>query len=122
MDKKKLGNNIYYASIIISVVVLLLILFIYQSEDNEKLSITRYFACYFCFGAIIPTGLLIREFLIEQYIKKKMIYKIITIIFMIIIGIIGYIFIKSAAFGLIMFFLSLLALMYIAVPTIPKDK
>lgn len=123
MNKKQIGKTAYYISLGISVALLIGVLLFIKDDDLEKLTIYRYITAYFCFGCIIPTGIIIREMLVEEYIMKKMIIKIVLTAMISITGVIGVIFfVKTDAIALVMFLVSLLAMVYIMVPTIQKNN
>lgn len=121
-DKKKLGIGIYYTAIIITIVVMLLALVIIKSEDLEYVSRMRYIISFYCFTFLLGGGIIVREFLVEEYKLKKMIIKIVVTAVTIIIGSFLFVLIKTASFALIMMFVSMAVLLYDMVPTIPKDS
>ena len=79
MEKKKIANAIYYASIIITIIAMIVVLFVIRGESytDEFISLVRYFVAYFCFATIISLGVVLRELILGNYNKKKMIIKFI---------------------------------------------
>lgn len=121
MNKKKIGIVFYYTSLILAIALLLSVLIFMKNDDAEILSIYRYMACYFSFSVIIPVGLIVREFLLEEYVMKKMTLKIVIVVVFLIGGVFASIFIKVASVALVLFLASLLALLFIMVPSVPKN-
>ena len=122
MTKKALGNLIYKTCLILTTAFLLAILVFYKNEDRAILSYVRYVCCFYSFCGVIPLGLIIREFLLESYLKKKMIIKCVCTGCALILGTVLLLTIKTAQIGLMSMFLGAGILMFVAVPTVPIDE
>lgn len=115
--KARIGNLVYKICLISTTVFLLYILFFIKNDDPVKLSLTRYICCFYCFGAIIPIGLIIREILVEDFIMKKLIIKIVLTAAVLALGTVLLIAINTPQMGLATVFLSVGLLLFTAVPT-----
>ena len=124
MEKKKIANAIYYASIIITIIAMIVVLFVIRGESytDEFISLVRYFVAYFCFATIISLGVVLRELIIGNYNKKKMIIKFIVMGVALIIGVLATIFIRNVKIGLGLLFVSLFVLSYEIIPTVRNTK
>lgn len=124
MEKKKIANAIYYASIIITIIAMIVVLFVIRGESytDEFISLVRYFVAYFCFATIISLGVVLRELILGNYNKKKMIIKFIVMGVALIIGVLATIFIRNVKIGLGLLFVSLFVLSYEIIPTVRNTK
>ena len=124
MEKKKLANGIYYASIIITIVAMIVVLFVVRGESytDETISLVRYFVGYFCFATILSVGIALRELIIGNYNKKKMIIKFIVLGVAFILGVVSTIFIRNVKIGLGLLFVSLFVLSYSIIPTMKNNN
>ncbi|MBP5407601.1 MAG: hypothetical protein J6Y42_00490 [Bacilli bacterium] len=124
MEKKKIANAIYYASIIITIIAMIFVLFVIcgESYTDEFISLVRYFVAYFCFATIISLGVVLRELILGNYNKKKMIIKFIVMGVALIIGVLATIFIRNVKIGLGLLFVSLFVLSYEIIPTVRNTK
>lgn len=121
-QKKKLGLGIYYTVLIIAIVVMLASLVIIKSDDSEYVTRMRYIIAFYCFASLISAGVICREFLVEEYILKKMIIKIVVTVLVSLIGTVVFILVKNAQITLLLIFVSMGTLLFNTVPTIPQDK
>ncbi len=121
MNKKNLGNLIYKICLILTTLFLLAVLIFYQNEDRVVLSYVRYSCCFYCFCGVLPLGLIVREFLLGSYDKKKMIIKCVCAGSALILGTILLLTIKTAQIGLLSVFLGAGILMFVAVPTLQNE-
>lgn len=120
--KATIGKRVYYASLILTCVVLLLALFLIKTEDANLLTYYRYFVGFIAFSFLIPSGAIVREFCVEEYILKKMIIKIIVGVVIVAGGTISLILIKTVSFALIIMFLGIAYLLYAITPTFKKEN
>lgn len=124
MDKKKLANGIYYASIIITIAIMLIVLFVVRGESytDETISLVRYFVGYFCFATILSVGIALRELIMGNYNKKKMLIKFIVLSVALLLGVFATIFIRNVKIGLGLLFVSLFVLSYAIIPTMKNNN
>ena len=119
--KKKLGIGIYYTAMILTIVIMLLTLVLIKSDDAVYVSRMRYLISFYCFDFLLGGGIIIREFLVEEYLIKKMIIKIVATISSLIIGTIMFFIIPTAQVGLMILLVGMGVLLYDMFPTVPKD-
>ncbi len=119
-QKRKLGIGIYYTALILTIVIMLAVLVVVKSEDAEYVSRIRYIVAFYCFTVLLGGSAIVREFLVDEFILKKMIIKIIATAVAILIGTVFFIAIPTASVALMMIFLGMGVLLYDAVPTVPK--
>ena len=125
MDKKKFGKYFYHASLFLTILTMIAALFIFKSdgsdEQNLTVSIIRYAIAYYSFIAVLGTGLVVNEYCSGKFEKKKMRLKLVAIIAGSLIGAPIFIFVNNASVACMMFFVSLLLLIYILTPTVKED-
>lgn len=127
MDKKALGQKIYNVCLALTTVILILILFVVKAEDNSqesnvRISCIRYAVCFYSFVILISGGSILREYLSGEYIKKKMMIKLIVLGVSLLVGTLLMILFYEAIVYLAVFMLGLGTLMYVVVPTVTKEE
>lgn len=127
MDKKALGQKIYNVCLALTTAILILILFVVKAEDNSqesnvRISCIRYAVCFYSFVILISGGSILREYLSGEYIKKKMMIKLIVLGVSLLVGTLLMILFYEAIVYLAVFMLGLGTLMYVVVPTVTKEE
>ena len=127
MDRKALGQKIYNVCLALTTAILLLILFVVKAEDNSqesnvRISCVRYAVCFYSFVILISGGSILREYLSGEYIKKKMITKLIVLGISLLVGTLLMILFYDANVYLAVFMLGLGTLMFAVVPTVTKEE
>ena len=126
MNKKNFGKYFYHASLLVAIIAMVVALFVFRSdgtpEENEIISIIRYAFAYYSFITVLGTGLVVNEYCSDKYLKNKLQLKVIGIVAASIIGAPIFIFVKSATIACMLFFVSLLLLIYIMTPTVKDEK
>ena len=127
MDKKALGQKIYNVCLALTTGILIIVLFLVKGEDNsletnERISCIRYAVCFYSFVILISGGSVVREYLSGEYLKKKMMLKIIVLGSSLLVGTLLMILFYKAIVYLAVFMLGLGTLMFVVVPTVSKEE
>ena len=102
-------------------------MFVVKAEDNSqesnvRISCIRYAVCFYSFVILISGGSILREYLSGEYIKKKMMIKLIVLGVSLLVGTLLMILFYEAIVYLAVFMLGLGTLMYVVVPTVTKEE
>lgn len=127
MDKKALGQKIYNVCLALATGILIIVLFLVKGEDNsletnERVSCIRYAVCFYSFVILISGGSVVREYLSGEYLKKKMMLKLIVLGSSLLVGTLLMILFYKAIVYLAVFMLGLGTLMFVVVPTVTKEE
>lgn len=127
MDKKALGQKIYNVCLALTTGILIIVLFLVKGEDNsletnERISCIRYAVCFYSFVILISGGSVVREYLSGEYLKKKMMLKLIVLGSSLLVGTLLMILFYKAIVYLAVFMLGLGTLMFVVVPTVTKEE
>lgn len=118
MNKVKLGKSIYTISLISVTIILLILLFI--KVDNKE--IIQRMGCFYCFSGILSISMIIREFLIGKYIKKKMIIKIVITSVTLVLGTTLILIFPRADVALGLLFLGIGITLFVLVPSVVEEN
>lgn len=119
---KKVGIGIWYTTIIISIIIMISAIIIIKNDNPEVASYYRYMVAYYTLGGFLSLGIIAREFFAEIYVFKKLIIKLLVVVFAMIAGTIVFIFVTKPAVGMMMMFVSFAVLLYSTVPTNAKNS
>lgn len=121
MFKQGFGKLFYYICLIIGLVLMALTMtklkaIMAVEEPNILIHQQMYLLLVINFNFVLPIGIIVREILVTQYVKSKLIKKIILVFCLLIISLMLILFANTISFFRFSLYTSLFALIYSLMP------
>ena len=125
MTKEQIGKLAIKVAVYAGLIAILSLFFILRAEDDSaeemaRIAIIRYIVYFFVFGLLIPSGAITYEWLVGQYIQKKMVVKVTVAATVVIVGSVMIWSLWTPLVAQIWMLIALLSLAYSIMPTVRK--